>query len=229
MIGDPVALTIRRRIKRPSPALMRAFGNTPTGFITDAYNGKGCMNRHVKAIEQRMRFSGSAVTALCPPMDNLAAMAILDFVKTGDVIVLATGGDETAGVIGDLWALRAKQLGVQAIVCDGLVRDVPGLLKVGLPVFARGWVPNSAFKNGPGEINLPVTCGGVAVQPGDVIAGDRDGVVVVPLAEAKGVAAQLELVRRKERETLALVSSGAPRKFWDEAGLKQRGAVRYVG
>jgi len=228
MIGDPLALTIRRRIERPAPALARAYRKTPTGFITDAFNGKGCMHHRIKAIDARMTFSGSAVTALCPPNDNLAAMAILDFVKKGDVIVIATHGDETAGVIGDLWAMRAKQLGVVAVVCDGLVRDVPGLLKVGLPIFARGWAPNSGFKNGPGEINLGVSCGGVTVNPGDIVAGDRDGVVVVPLAEAKKIAANLVLVRRKEAETLAIVKSGKARSFWDEKALKKRDAVRYL-
>jgi 4-hydroxy-4-methyl-2-oxoglutarate aldolase len=228
MIGDPLALTIRRKFERPSPTLLRAFRGAPTGFITDAYNGKGCLHHRVKPIDPRMRFLGSAVTALCPPMDNLAAMAILDYVKKGDVIVIATGGDESAGVIGDLWAMRAKQLGVAAIVCDGLVRDVPGLLKVGIPVFARGWAPNSGFKNGPGEINLGVSCAGVTVQPGDIVAGDRDGVVVVPLGAARVVAAQLDAVRKKEAETLAIVKSGKPRKFWDEKALRKRGALRFV-
>ena len=115
MIGDPLALTIRRKFERPAPALLRAFRGAPTGFITDAFNGKGCLHHRVKPIDPRMHFVGSAVTALCPPMDNLAAMAILDYVNKGDVIVIATGGDESAGVIGDLWALRARQLGVAAI------------------------------------------------------------------------------------------------------------------
>lgn len=228
MIAEPIALTIRRRIKRPPAALQRAFFDTPTGFIADAFNGKGCLHAQVKPIEPRMRFSGCAVTALCPPMDNLAAMAILDFVKKGDVIVIAGGGDESAGVIGDLWALRAQQLGVVAVVCDGLVRDVPGLLKVGLPIFARGWAPNSGFKNGPGEINQRVSCAGVAVEPGDIVVGDRDGVVVLPQAEAKAAAARLKLVRQAEAAMLALIKSGAPHKFWDAAGLKKRGAVRYL-
>lgn len=228
MIGDPLALTIRRQIGRPRGPLLRSFRNTPTGFITDAYNGKGCMHARIKPIDPGMQLCGPAVTALCPPMDNLAAMAILDFVRKGDVIVIGTGGDESAGVIGDLWALRARQLGVAGIVCDGLVRDVPGLLEVGLPVFARGWAPNSGFRNGPGEINLGLTCGGVAVRPGDIVAGDRDGIVVVPLEAAAEVADRLKLVRKKEREMLAGVKSGRQRTFWDEAALRERGAVRYV-
>lgn len=226
MIGDPVSLTIRRNIERPSKALMKAFADQPTGFVTDAYNGKGCLDYEIKPLTSDMRFSGSAVTAYCGPMDNLAAMAVLDFVKKGDVIVIATTGDATAATIGDLWAFWAKKLGVSAIVCDGLVRDVVGLLKVGIPVFTRGIKPNSAFKNGPGEINTTVTCGGVAIGAGDIIVGDRDGVVAVPLAQAQAVAERLEHVKKVEAEAEAKVKKGIKLKFWDPAALGNR--LRYL-
>ena len=226
MIGDPVSLTIRRGIERPSRALMKAFAGQPTGFVTDAFNGKGCLDRRIKPLTPDMKFSGSAVTAYCGPMDNLAAMAVLDFVKKGDVIVIATTGDDTAATIGDLWAFWARKLGASAIVCDGLVRDVTGLLEVGIPVFARGIKPNSAFKNGPGEINTLVTCGGVAIGAGDIIVGDRDGIVSVPLAQAQQVAERLEIVKQKEAEAEAKVKKGVKLKFWDPAALGSR--VRYL-
>ena len=226
MIGDPVMLTIRRNIQRPSKALLKSFDGMPTGFVTDAYNGKGCLDFEIKPLMPAMAFHGPAITAYCGPMDNLAAMALLDFAKKGDVIVIATSGDDTAATIGDLWAFWAKKIGVAAIVCDGLVRDVAGLLKVGIPIFARGIKPNSAFKHGPGEVNMDVTCGGVAIGPGDVIVGDRDGVVAVPLAQAEQVAAQLEIVKKKESEAEARVKGGEKLKFWDPAALGDR--VHYI-
>jgi 4-hydroxy-4-methyl-2-oxoglutarate aldolase len=222
MIGDPVALTIRRNIERPSKAIMKAFAGMPTGFVTDAHNGKVCLDYTIKPLLPTMNFSGSAITAYCGPMDNLAAMAILDFAKKGDVIIIATTGDDTAATIGDLWAFWAKKIGVAAIVCDGLVRDVTGLLKVDIPVFARGVKPNSAFKNGPGEINTTVTCGGVAISAGDIIVGDRDGVVAVPLAQAADVAERLEIVKQKEAEAEAKVKKGVKLKFWDADALGSR-------
>ena len=226
MIGDPVMLTIRRNIQRPSKALLKSFDGMPTGFVTDAYNGKGCLDFEIKPLMPAMAFHGPAITAYCGPMDNLAAMAILDFAKKGDVIVIATSGDDTAATIGDLWAFWAKKIGVAAIVCDGLVRDVAGLLKVGIPIFARGIKPNSAFKHGPGEVNMDVTCGGVAIGPGDIIVGDRDGVVAVTLAQAEQVAARLEVVKKKESEAEARVKGGEKLKFWDPAALGDR--VRYI-
>jgi 4-hydroxy-4-methyl-2-oxoglutarate aldolase len=222
MIGDPVALTIRRKFERPSKSVMKAFDGAPTGFVTDAYNGKGCLDHTIKPLLTTMRFSGSAVTAYCGPMDNLAAMAVLDFARKGDVIVIATTGDETAATIGDLWAFWAKKIGVVAIVCDGLVRDVEGLLKVGIPVFARGIKPNSAFKNGPGEVNTTVSCGGISISAGDIIVGDRDGVVCVALDEAEHVVERLAVVRKKEAEAEAKVKKGVKLKFWDPEALGDR-------
>lgn len=228
MIGDPVALTIRRDFPRPDPALVEAFAGAPTGFVTDAFNGRGCMDSRIKPIDPGMTCLGVAVTAYCGPTDNLAAMAILDFVKPGDVIIIATTGDENAAVIGDHWAAYARKIGAAGIVCDGLVRDVDGILGVGIPCFARGHNPNSGFKNGPGEINLGVSCGGVAVQPGDIVVGDRDGIVVVPRAEAARVAENLAAVRAKEAEVEKKIKSGAKLQFWNEATAQARGGVRYV-
>jgi len=226
MIGDPVALTIRRNFARPAKNVMQAFEGLPTGYVTDAYNGKGCLDYAIKPLLPTMRFSGSAITAYCGPMDNLAAMAVLDFAREGDVIVIATTGDETAATIGDLWALWARRIGVAAIVCDGLVRDVTGLLKADMPIFARGIKPNSGFKNGPGEINTTVICGGVAISAGDIIVGDRDGVVAVPLAQAEQVIGQLTRVKQKEAEAEEKVAKGVKLKFWDPDALGSR--VHYL-
>lgn len=228
MIGDPVALTIRRNFPRPAPALVDRYRDTPSGFVTDAFNGRGSLHHSVKPIDPAMHFHGTAVTALCGPMDNLAAMAVLDFVQPGDVIVIAAAGDEFAAVIGDLWAIWAKKIGVAAIIVDGLIRDVPGLLDADIPVFARGHCPNSGFKNGPGEVNLGVTCAGVHIEPGDILVGDRDGIVCVPRVQAETVAQRLDEVRKKEAEALAKVRSGQKLAFWNETGLKERNAIRYV-
>jgi 4-hydroxy-4-methyl-2-oxoglutarate aldolase len=228
MIGDPVALTVRRRVERPAPAVLRAFKGAPTGFVTDAYNGKGCMDYAIKPLTPDMYVCGPAITALCPPGDLLAVMAALDYAKKGDVIVIAAGGETSAAKLGDLWLYWARRVGVAGIVCDGLVRDVKGLLAAGLPVFARGACPNGGFKTGPGEINMGVSCGGIPVQPGDIVVGDRDGVVAVPRALSEEVAGQLELVKQKEADAEGKVKRGEKLQFWDEAALVSRGAIRYV-
>jgi regulator of RNase E activity RraA len=194
--------------------------------VTDAYNGKGCLDYRIKPLVPAMRLCGPAVTALCPPGDILACMAALDFVKKGDVIVIGGGGDTLEAKIGDLWLHWAHRLGVAGVVVDGLVRDVEGLLKAKVPVFARGLAPNGGFKTGPGELNTTVSCGGVSIGPGDVIVGDRDGVVAIPLEQAPAVAEQLKLVKAKEAEAERKVLRGEKLQFWNEAALK--GRVRYL-
>jgi 4-hydroxy-4-methyl-2-oxoglutarate aldolase len=228
MIGSPLALTIRRTIVRPPPEWVDAFRGVPTCFIADALNGRGTLHHSVQPIDPAMRFCGTAVTAFCGPMDNLAAMAVLDFVLPGDVIVIACGGNDAAAVVGDLWAFSAVRRGAAGIVCDGLVRDVAGLLAAEIPVFTRGWCPNAGFRNGPGEINLGVVCGGAPVAPGDIVVGDRDGVTVIPLADVRTVLERLEAVRQKEDNAQEKLRRGEALSFWDEASLVQRGAIRYL-
>jgi len=226
MIGEPVALTIRRKIERPPARTLRAYAGLPTGFVTDAYNGRGCLDYRIKPLTPDMKLCGPAITAFCSPGDILAAMAILDFARKGDVIVIATGAETNAAKIGDLWLHWAKRIGVAGIVCDGLVRDVVGLLKADLPVFARGIAPNAGYKTGPGAINAEVSCGGVAIAPGDIIVGDRDGVVAIPRTQAAAVAKQLEQVKKKEAAAELNIRRGVKLQFWDEKALGER--VRYV-
>lgn len=226
MIGDPVALTIRRKIERPRANVLREFKGAPSGFVTDALNSQGCLDYRIKPLTPEMYACGPAVTASCAPGDLLAVMAILDFVKKGDVIVIAGAGDTLAAKLGDLWLHWARRIGVAGVVCDGLVRDVKGLLSARVPVFARGSIPNGGFKNGPGAINSIVTCGGVSIQPGDIVVGDRDGVVAVPLGDAARAAEQIRQVKKKEAEAEAKVKRGEKLQFWSEAALK--GRVRYL-
>jgi 4-hydroxy-4-methyl-2-oxoglutarate aldolase len=228
MIGDPVALTVRRAIERPDEALVDAFRSAPTGFITDAFNGQGCLDYRVKPLVPGMRLCGPALTCLCAPTDLLAAMASLDYARKGDVIVIAARGDETAAVIGDRWAYWAKRIGVAGVVVDGLARDLAGLAEVGLPIFARGICPNSGFKNGPGEINTRVACGGVAVEPGDVVVGDQDGVIAIPRGRAGEVAARLKLVAQKEAGLDAELRRAEQARFWDEEAVRARGGIRFL-
>ena len=228
MIGEPVSLTVRRNFERPSAATLKVFRGAPTGFVTDAYNGQGCLDHHIKPIDLKMKICGPALTCFCSPTDNLAAMAALDFARKGDIIVIAAKNDQSAAVIGDRWAYWAKKIGVAGVVCDGLVRDIVGLLEVGMPIFARGLSPNAGFKHGPGEINTRVSCGGIAVDPGDIIVGDRDGVVVVARGEAAHVAARLAVVSKRELELDAALRKAKTMQFWNETATRARGGVRYL-
>jgi regulator of RNase E activity RraA len=114
------------------------------------------------------------------------------------------------------------------VVVDGLARDVAGLVDVGLPIFARGICPNSGFKNGPGEINTRVSCGGIAIEPGDVIVGDQDGVIAIPRSRAADVAAQLKLVEQREATLDAELRRADQAKFWNEEAARACGGIRFL-
>jgi 4-hydroxy-4-methyl-2-oxoglutarate aldolase len=220
-------LTIRKNFARPPEAALAPFRDAPTGWIVDANGRRGALDIGVRPITKATRFCGAAITVWSRARDNLAPYAAIEFARPGDVMVIATDGYTEASVIGDVLAGMAKNKGVAAIVTDGTVRDVEGLNAVGIPVFARGLTPNSPHKDGPGEIGLSVTLAGQAVASGDLVAGDENGVVVVPGARVEEVAAGLAAVKKKEVEMDALVRAGATAHPWLKAILDSD-KVRYV-
>jgi 4-hydroxy-4-methyl-2-oxoglutarate aldolase len=214
MIGDPPVVTLRRSFTRPSAAQLAAFAGVPTGFAVDAQNGQGALDHRIKPLWPECSFVAPAVTADCGPRDNLGLFVAIEAAQAGDVLVLATGAYEGTSLLGDHVAAMAKNKGIAAFVTDGLVRDVEGLLQVGLPVWCRGVSPNSPYKAGPCEIGTAVSMGGVAIASGDLVIGDRDGVVVVPQADIDEVAAALEQVREKENTMGAAIDAGLISPDW---------------
>ena len=225
MIGDPVALKIRRKFKRPAASLVRSFASAQTSFITDAMQGMNAMHYSIKGLNIKQKFCGVAVTSLNGPRDNLAAMAMLDVAQKGDVLVIATGQDESGAVVGDNWAAIAKQKGVVGIVTDGLVRDAAGCEKMGPAIFSRGLAPNAGYRNGPGEVNSPISVGGVVVFPGDIVVGDRDGVVVVPRDEAADIKVALRAIKKAEAETEKKVKAKKIDRLWNPDQFASRGVI----
>jgi len=209
MIEDPPLLTVRRSFSRPSAAQLAAFAGTPTGFVADAMNGRGALDHRIKPIGRTPAvFAGGAITCHAGPADNLALFGALANGVPGDIMVCATDGFAATAVTGDLLLGMARNRGLSGFVTDGMVRDVAGIEAVGLPCFAAGVTPNSPARNGPGTVGLPVVIGGVAVASGDIVIGDADGVVVVPLDLADTVIARLVAVRAAEADLDAKVRAG---------------------
>jgi 4-hydroxy-4-methyl-2-oxoglutarate aldolase len=157
----------------------------------------------------------------------LAVGAALSLIRAGDVIVAATDASSALAVIGRRIAGMARNRGEVAIMTDGLVRDTPGIRATGLPVFCRGVTPNSAFATGPGTVGQPTVVGGVAVQSGDIVVGDADGVVIVPLGRIDEVLIRLEAVRAREADLAAKLAAGlgVPRRVTELLASPQ---VRYL-
>ena len=209
MIEDPPLITLRRRFPRPSQAQREALRGAMTGHLVDAMGGRGGLHHSIKpVIPEQAHFCGVAVTSHPGPADNLATFAALDLAQPGDVIVAAADGFMGTAVVGDLILGMMRNCGVVGFVTDGCVRDIPGIRSVGLPCHAAGVTPNSPVRNRPGTVGLPVTLGGVPINSGDVLVGDLDGVVVVPLARIDAVIAALQDVRKAEAALEAKVQAG---------------------
>jgi 4-hydroxy-4-methyl-2-oxoglutarate aldolase len=209
MIDNPPMLTIHRGWARPDPALVAAFRGAQTSHVCDAMEGRGAVDWQIKPVDPGNGvFCGPALTAWAYPADIAAMFGALAEAQSGDVIMLACDGFTATAVIGDLAAGMMKNKGVAAFVTDGLARDRAGIIATGLPLFAKGIVPNSPALNGPGVVGAPVVLGGVHVCPGDIIVGDADGGVVVPQARAREVLETLGRIRTAEAAMEAQVKAG---------------------
>jgi 4-hydroxy-4-methyl-2-oxoglutarate aldolase len=209
MIKDPPLLRIRRGFTRPTEALLAGFAGIPTGYLVDAMNGSGCLDYRIKPLVGRKTVMvGTAVTCQAGPSDNLALFGALHAARKGDVLVAATDAYMGAAITGDLLLGMARNRGVAGFVTDGLVRDLVGILDVDIPVYCAGLTANSPARNGPGTVGLPIVLGGVRVDSGDIVVGDRDGIVIVPLAEAANVLGRLGGIKAAEASLEAKVKAG---------------------
>jgi regulator of RNase E activity RraA len=210
MIDNPPLLSIHRGFRRPDRALVEQFRGAQTSHLADAMDGRGALDYRIKPLDPaNATFVGPALTAFAYPADIVALFGALSEAEAGDVIVLANDAYTRTAVIGDIAAGMMKNKGVAAFVTDGLARDKAGIIAAGLPVFCQGIQPNSPAMNGPGIVGAAVTLGDVHVEPGDVIVGDADGVVVVPAGRLRQILDRLAAVRAAEARTIALVSQGA--------------------
>lgn len=185
-------ITVKRIWQRPDPALVAAFATVPTGNVSDAAGRTGSLGAAINPVTSAASFCGPALTIDAGPHDNLAVWVGLDLIAKGDVVVISTHQHQGCAVVGDLIASFARSRGAAAIVTDGLVRDVKALADLDMPVFAAGVCPNGPGKDGPGSVGLPIEIGAVRVSSGDLIVGDRDGVVRVTaqmLEDARGALA----------------------------------------
>lgn len=229
MLEDPPLLVIRKSFDRPPAAKLAQLRDAQTSHVADAMDGRGALDPAIKPVDpQRARFIGTAITCETGPSDNLAILAAVALAQEGDVIVAASDGFMSTAVVGDIVSQMAKNAGAQAIIIDGMARDSQGIVEVGLPVFSRGITPNSCVKSGPGRVGFPIVAGGVAIEPGDVVIGDRDGVVVVPQRMLDQVIARVEAIREAEAKVIANITENRLSHMQRIAELLASDRVKYV-
>ncbi len=167
--------------------LLTQLAKFPTPTIFEAARRQGALNRAIKPLHYDMRIAGTAFTVRCSPFDNSAIHQALEYDLSGQVLVISTAPGEEGTYCGGIIVRAAKARGAAGIVLDGYVRDFREILDQNFPVFCRGSAVAGSSKSAQGELQAPVVCGGTAVQPGDLVIGDEDGVVVIAASVADEV------------------------------------------
>ena len=198
-----VGCKIVKNFKRPDPELVRQFEGMPVANIDDNMNRTAAIDSEIKPIGYKGHMTGVAFTIKVAQGDNLMLHAAMDLAKPGDIIVIDAGGFKERAIFGELMAAYMKERGVLGVICDGAIRDFGGLASMeNFKVYARSATPNGPYKNGPGEINVPIICGGKVVNPGDIVVADDDGVLFISPDQAEELIRATEAVEKKEADIM---------------------------
>ena len=206
---------------RPDATLVDRFRGLPSSLLADAMGRFHFMDPGIAA-RTGGTICGVAVTVNTRPADNLMVHKAFGLARAGDVLVVSTNGGRAA-VLGEILCRAAHAAGFAGAVVDGGVRDVEAIAGFGFPLFSRYVSAGAGHKDGPGEVNVPIACGNTVVMPGDIVVGDADGVVVVPLADAEEVLARVDVLLTRERDRLRRVADGDLLLDEVDATLRARG------
>ena len=224
-MGTSYGCRIYKDFKRPDPSLVEQFKGMPVANIDDNMQRIAAVDAAIKPVGYKGQMVGVAFTVRVAQGDNLMLHAAMDLAKPGDIIIIDAGGFENRAIFGELMATYMKTRGIRGIICDGAVRDWGGLAALeGFNVYARSATPNGPYKNGPGEINVPVVCGGKVVYPGDIVVADDDGVLFIRPEDAEALIAATKAVEDKEAGIMKhILEDGTYIRPWVDAKLKEIG------
>jgi RraA family protein len=210
--------------------LMQQFRQFPSPDISDLLNRLYAVSPQIRCLTgNHHQLVGPALTVKCFPGDNLMVHKSLDIAEPGDIVVVDAGGSTMNAVLGDIISTKARHRKIAGFIVDGLVRDLPEILELDFPVFARGTTPIGPLHRGPGEINFPICCGGIVVNPGDLMVADAAGVVVVPQSIAAELLARLQAHKDANVEYLESVKRGDFSNAWVDRHLEEAHCPVYRG
>ena len=202
---------------RPDPALVKQFEGMPVANIDDNMGRIAAVHQSIRPLN-KAPLLGVAFTVRMPQGDNLMFHKAMDMAQPGDVIVMDAGGFDDRAIFGELMATYCKSRGLAGLVVDGAVRDYDSLSQMDFPVYAKSVTPNGPYKNGPGEINVPVVVGGKLIRPGDILVGDQDGLIIIQPEIAQEILEKTRAVMDKEAKIMKdILEKGIyPRPWVDE-------------
>ncbi len=217
---------IRKDIKRPDPELVRRASRFQAAILADVGGRRGTLDGSIQSRVPGMKVAGPAFTVEVRPGDNLMFHAALALAQPGDVIVVEGKGDLTAALCGTIMVTQAQAIGLAGFVVDAATRDTQEIAVGTFPVFSAGTNPNGPTKSLGGRINWPVTLAGTTINPGDLIVGDDDGVVVVPQENIEQILLLAEQKVQAEAARIAEIGKGNVGAPWLADALVQAGVLK---
>ena len=217
---------IQMSFERLDAEFMAQFAEFDSPDISDQLNRLYALTSAIQCLTgPEHQVVGPACTVKVYPGDNLMVHKALDIAAPGDVVVVDAGASRMNAALGSLISTKAQHRGIAAFIVDGYVRDLPEIVPLDFPVFARGTTPIGPLHRGPGEINYPICCGGVVVNPGDIVVADGFGVVIVPRENAVDILERLQAYQVKNREYFAGVKRGIFSNKWVDDLLDETGCI----
>lgn len=221
-----VGTRIYLKREMPDHDIMMQFQNIPASNTADVM-GRSCAMHpriHLVSSPKAQMMVGPSYTVKARAGDNLALHAALNYCQEGDVLVVSNEGDNSRALMGEIMMAYLKcTKKVAGIVLDGPIRDIDEIGKWDFPVYCTGTTPGGPYKEGPGEVNVPIACGNISVNPGDIILGDPDGVIVIPRKDAEQVLKDAKAFQAADEAKLGAARNGTAKRAWVEKALQEKG------
>ncbi|MDF7638993.1 RraA family protein [Lactobacillus sp. ESL0791] len=209
----------------PEAEIIAGFTKLPASNVADCMERTNAMSPRIKLMSSpKKEMCGPAFTVHTRAGDNLAIFAALKYCQPGDVIVVNNEGDNSRAVIGEVMMTWLRdQRHAAGIVVDGPMRDIDTLKDWEMPIYATGTTPDGPYREGPGEVNVPISCGNISVNPGDIILGDNDGVIAIPRKDAADLLPKAQAFHVKDDANAAAFSKGTSDLSWLDEALEEKG------
>lgn len=208
--------------------LVEQFRDVVTPHISDNLNRMSAIGAQLRPFHRSGKLLGTALTVKTRPGDNLLVHKAIDMAEPGDVIVVDAGGDMTNAIVGEIMLQLSLKNGVAGFVIDGAIRDSKAFVDENFPVYAKGVTHRGPYKDGPGEINVPISVAGMLVNPGDIMVGDEDGLAVIPADYAEELLGKIKIQEQNEKSILQSIANGTIDRSWVDETLEQKGCETNV-
>jgi RraA family protein len=218
-----IGFRILQRTRKVDTKVVEAFRAIPVANVSDSMHRMSAGGARLRPMHKGGRMAGPAFTVKTRPGDNIMVHKALDLAEPGDVLVVDAGGDLTNAIIGEIMSGYARQRGLAGMVINGAIRDADELRASAFPVYAAGVTHRGPYKDGPGEINVPVAIDGMVIEPGDLVLGDGDGLLCVPYDATAAVYQAASEKRKAEERDIAASASGTLDRAWVDAMLRKLG------